>query len=117
MSARTMVPSAVPKFLGGNLVGPASVRHVVPHQAAAAGIVDRLGDDEGRDVAHLAVGVLDQINILDQRVERIGGIELTERATRDLLVLAPVIAGAGLAGAECRRDAIVDDNTRDTSLG
>src|SRR5258708_22597715 len=59
----------------------------MPHQAARQRYVDRLDDEEGRDVFDLAVRIpLRECDIGDDRVVRIHRIELAERAASDGLV-------------------------------
>ena len=86
----------------------AAVRHVVPHQSARIGHVDRLGQHEARRVADLAVGTLCQADVLDDRIARIGRFELAEGAPGDLLV------GDRLARQRDRRT--VEDDARHTGL-
>ena len=96
---------------------PAAIRHVVPQEAARLRHVDRLGDDERRDVADLAVRVLAELDVLDDLVARIVGIELAEGAAGDLLVLAGVaVSGARRAFAERGRDRLVDDDFGDAGV-
>jgi hypothetical protein len=81
----------------------------VPHHAARLTHVHRFGQHERRDVTHLAVGVLAEVDILDDRVERIVRVELTKGPTGDLLVRYRLTRGR-------ERQHIVDDDRRDARL-
>ena len=106
--------SPKPRSIGADGERAAAIGHVVPHQAARFRHVDRLGDDESRDVAYLAVRVFAERDILNDFVERIARIELAECAAGDLLVLTCVaVRGARGAFAESRRDFFVNDDFGD----
>ena len=82
---------------------PAAIGHVVPQQAAGLTHVHRLGQNEAGDVTHLAVGVFGELDILDEFVDRISGIEFAERTAGDLFVLAGIAeARARCVFAKCR---------------
>src|SRR6185369_3999246 len=67
----------------------AAVGNVVPHHADRGRHVLRLAQDEARDVGDLARRRIARERVRDvgdERVVRVGGIDLAERAARDLLV-------------------------------
>ena len=90
-----------------------AVWHVVPQQAAGFAHIDWLVDDERRDVAHLAVGILGQLNVLNDAVAAVFGIELAKGAARDLF-----ISNGGCRAARWHRhgNGLVNDDARDTGL-
>ena len=96
-------------LLRRNADGPAAVGHVVPHQATACRGVHGTRDDKARDVAHLAVGVLGQANVLDQGVAGQVGVEFAKGAPCDLLISR----ARGAAGNGC---ALIDDDAGHAGL-
>ncbi len=82
-------------FLHGHRRLPSPVRHVVPHQTAGFGGVDRPGDEERRLVADLAIGFATQFDVLDDRVRRQRRIELTPGTPGNLFVPKAVAAERG----------------------
>jgi hypothetical protein len=87
-----------------------AVGHVVPQQPAGLFQVDRLEDHEGRQVAHLAVAVLGELDVLDDPVARQRRVELAEGAPGHLLV------GDADPRRGGHRQHLVDHDARDARL-
>ena len=85
----------------------ATVRHVMPQESAGHREVDRLGDRERGLVAHFAVGVLAELDVGDDGVVVVVGIELAERPAAQRLIRDSAARDGG------RR---VDDDARDPRL-
>ena len=93
----------------------APVRHVLPHQVTAFRQVDRFHKEKARNVLDFAVSVARrQLDIRDDRIVRIFGIKLTERAARQSFILAGL---AECRSVESRRDFFIDDDLFHVSAG
>ncbi len=91
---------------------PAAVGHVVPHQSAGLLQIDGLVDQERGDVAHLAVGVFGQFNVLNDGVTGQLGVEFAKGAACNLLVGDAV----GAAGHGRHGQGFVDDDAAHAGL-
>ena len=93
----------------GSTIAP--VGYLVPHQAAGSRPIDRLGQHEGGDVAHLAVCILDMLDVVDDRVAWQAWIKFAEGAPRDLL------EGQATALRGRQRAGLIDHDSGDACLG
>jgi len=93
--------------VGGEVDVAAAVRDVMPQQTARQAHIVRLAQAKARDVLDLALRVFRrEVDVLDDGIERIVGIELAKRAPRQLLV--------GLI-RDCHSR--INDNSCDARLG